>query len=177
MKEASDDTLIDHCRAVGEVIPVMGFYLQPAVGGRTLGYAFWRAFAQIEAVAAIKMAPFNRYQTIDVVRGVAESGREGEIALYTGNDDNIIVDLLTRYRFDVGGSPIELGIAGELLGHWAVWTKPAADQLTRCRAIKRAGARTNAPHVDGSASPSFSMRARLSISSCAPRSASIFDWP
>jgi hypothetical protein len=135
MKEASDAELIDHCRAVGDVIPVMGFYLQPAVGGRALGYAFWRAFAEIEAVAAIKMAPFNRYQTIDVVRGVAESGRSGEIALYTGNDDNIVVDLLTRYRF----GEVNVEIVGGLLGHWAVWTKPAADQLTRCQGIKQAG--------------------------------------
>jgi dihydrodipicolinate synthase/N-acetylneuraminate lyase len=115
------DQLIDHVRAVAEVIPVFGFYLQPAVGGRHLPYAFWRRFAEVDGVVAIKMAPFNRYQTIDVVRGVAESGRE--IALYTGNDDNIVIDLLSDYRF--GGRPMR--IVGGLLGHWAAWTKRAVE--------------------------------------------------
>ena len=90
--------LLEHARAVGEVIPVFGFYLQPAVGGRVLPYEFWRGFAEIENVVAIKIAPFNRYQTLDVVRAIAESGRADEIALYTGNDDNIMVDLLTPFR-------------------------------------------------------------------------------
>ena len=100
----SDDELIAHCRAVAEVIPVVGFYLQPAVGGRVLPYAFWRRFAEIPNVVAIKIAPFNRYQTIDVVRAVAEAGRD-DIALYTGNDDNIVVDLLTPFDFKVGRHP------------------------------------------------------------------------
>jgi dihydrodipicolinate synthase/N-acetylneuraminate lyase len=128
MASASVPELLDHARAVASVIPLFGFYLQPAVGGRVLPYEFWRAFAEIENVAAIKIAPFNRYQTIDVIRAVAESGRE--IALYTGNDDNILLDLLTPYRFDNK----TLRIVGGLLGHWAVWTRRAVELLEqRCK--------------------------------------------
>src|SRR5204863_3265110 len=101
MKDASDQQLVAHCKAVAEIIPVVGFYLQPSVGGRILPYEFWRRFVEIENVVAIKMAPFNRYQTIDVMRAVTEAGRD-DIALYTGNDDNIVMDLLTPYRFKVG---------------------------------------------------------------------------
>src|SRR6185436_5301520 len=104
---------------IAEIIPVLGFYLQPSVAARLLPYSFWREFVEIENVVAIKIAPFNRYQTLDVVRAVAQSGRAREIALYTGNDDNILIDLLTE--FDVGGD--HLRIVGGLLGHWAVWTK------------------------------------------------------
>ena len=130
--DASVETLVSHCRAVAEIIPVIGFYLQPAVGGRVLPIAFWRAFAEIENVVAIKIAPFNRYQTIDVVRAVAEVGRE-EIALYTGNDDNIVVDLLTPYRFQVNGAVVERRIVGGLLGHWAVWARTAVTMWERLR--------------------------------------------
>jgi len=118
LPDASIAELIEHSRAVASIIPIIGFYLQPSVGGRILPYAFWREFCQIENVFAIKIAPFNRYQTLDVIRAVAESGRTSEIALYTGNDDNILLDLLTTYEF-----------AGGLLGHWAVWTKNAVAQL------------------------------------------------
>jgi dihydrodipicolinate synthase/N-acetylneuraminate lyase len=114
LAEATDDELIDHCRAVAEVIPLFGFYLQPAAGGRPLGYAFWRRFAEIDGVVAIKVAPFSRYRTIDVVRAVAESGRGGDVALYTGNDDVIVFDLLSDYSF--GGR--RLGFVGGLLGQW-----------------------------------------------------------
>ncbi len=139
MKGADEDQLIAHCRAVAEVLPVVGFYLQAAVGGRVLPLAFWRRFAEIENVVAIKMAPFNRYQTLDVVRAVAEAGR-GDIALYTGNDDSIVVDLLTPYRFSVGGRAIERRIVGGLLGHWAVWTCEAVELLREChRAIESGG--------------------------------------
>ncbi|MBM3784822.1 MAG: dihydrodipicolinate synthase family protein [Acidobacteria bacterium] len=119
---------IDHVRAVAGVMPVVGFYLQPAVGGRALPYSFWRQFAEIENVIGIKMAPFNRYQTIDVVRAVAESGRDG-IALYTGNDDNIVLDLLTPHRF--GGKTLR--VSGGLLGHWAVWTLRAVEMQVMLR--------------------------------------------
>ncbi len=125
LKDADEDALIAHARAVGEVLPLFGFYLQPAVGGRVLPYSFWRRFAEIPAVVGIKMAPFNRYQTIDVMRAVAESGRAGEIALYTGNDDTIVLDLLTEYRF----GDVRLRIAGGLLGHWSVWTRKAVELL------------------------------------------------
>jgi dihydrodipicolinate synthase/N-acetylneuraminate lyase len=125
LRQASVAELTEHARAVASVIPVFGFYLQPAVGGRILPYEFWRRFAEIENVVAIKMAPFNRYQTLDVVRAVAESGRADEIALYTGNDDSIVVDLLTPFRF--GGRTLR--IAGGLLGHWAVWTRRAVELL------------------------------------------------
>lgn len=128
-KNSSNEEILEHCRAVAEKIPVIGFYLQPAVGGRKLDVNFWRAFADIKNVVAIKMAPFNRYQTFDVVRGVAESDRADEIALYTGNDDNILVDLLSEYQVVVGNRMIKKRIVGGLLGHWAVWTKSAVKLL------------------------------------------------
>ncbi|HPO15156.1 MAG TPA: dihydrodipicolinate synthase family protein [Candidatus Hydrogenedentes bacterium] len=134
MKTADEDSLIAHCRAVAEIIPLVGFYLQPSVGGRVLPYTFWRRFAEIEAVAAIKIAPFNRYQTLDVIRAVAEAGRE-DIALYTGNDDSIVADLLTPYRFKVDEHSVERRIVGGLLGHWAVWTRKAVDVLDECHRI------------------------------------------
>jgi hypothetical protein len=123
----SEDELIARTKAIGEVIPVFGFYLQPAVGGRLLSYEFWRSFVEIPEVHAIKVAAFNRYQTLDVVRAVCHSSRRDEIALYTGNDDNIVVDLLTPYRFLINGEQIEKRFVGGLLGHWAVWTKKAVE--------------------------------------------------
>ena len=137
-KGANDDTLIEHCRRIAQVAPLFGFYLQPSVGGRVLGIGFWRRFAEIENVAAIKIAPFSRYQTIDVVRAVAETGRD-DIALYTGNDDNIVMDLLTPFRFHVGGRAVERRIVGGLLGHWAVWTRRAVELLDRCQLAVTAG--------------------------------------
>ena len=131
MRQSDDDQLIAHCRAVAEIIPLVSFYLQPAVGGRILSYRFWRRFAEIENVVAVKIAPFNRYQTIDTIRAIAESGRD-DIALYTGNDDNIVVDLLTPYRFTLGGRTVERRIVGGLLGHWAVWTRRAVEFLHEC---------------------------------------------
>jgi dihydrodipicolinate synthase/N-acetylneuraminate lyase len=135
-RDSSNIEILDHCRKVAEVLPVIGFYLQPAVGGRILDVNFWREFAAIENVVAIKIAPFNRYQTLDVVRGVVESGRSAEIALYTGNDDNILVDLLTEYRISTGKEIVNKRIAGGLLGHWAVWTKKAASLLEDVHAGK-----------------------------------------
>ncbi|PID91198.1 MAG: dihydrodipicolinate synthase family protein [Bacteroidetes bacterium] len=123
--DASNETLLEHCRTVAEIIPLVGFYLQPAVGGRVLDVNFWRAFASIDRVIAIKIAPFDRYRTLDVLRGVAESGRSDKIALYTGNDDNILVDLLTEFRIGVGSGLKSLRIVGGLLGHWSVWTRTA----------------------------------------------------
>lgn len=133
VKELDDEGLIGHCKEVAAVLPIVGFYLQPAVGGRELSYEFWRRFAELENVVAIKIAPFNRYQTLDVIRAVAESGRD--IALYTGNDDNIVMDLLTPYRFQVNGQCKELRIVGGLLGHWAVWTKGAVELLAECHGL------------------------------------------
>ena len=130
----SDDDLVTHVRKISEVLPAFGFYLQPSVGGRPLPYSFWRKLAELEGVQAIKIAPFNRYQTIDVVRAVAESSRRDEIALYTGNDDNIVPDLLSAFRFDGGGTMVEKRIVGGLLGHWAAWNKSAVDILEQCRA-------------------------------------------
>ena len=124
MRNASIDELIAHARAVADVIPVFGFYLQPAVGGCVLPYSFWRRFVEIENVVAVKIAPFNRYQTLDVVRAVVESGRE-DIALYTGNDDMIVVDLLTKFQFGNRTA----SFAGGLLGHWAAWTRCAVNLL------------------------------------------------
>ncbi len=129
MKGCSLDEMVRHARTIAEVIPVMGFYLQPAVGGRVLPYAFWRRLAEIENLVAIKIAPFNRYWTLDVVRAIADSGRADQVALYTGNDDNIIPDLLTPWRINCGGRTVTLRIVGGLLGHWAVWTRRAVEQL------------------------------------------------
>jgi len=138
MKQARDDELIAHCQAVSEVIPLVGFYLQPAVGGRVLPFSFWSRFVEIENVVAIKIAPFNRYQTIDVIRAVAKSGRD-DIALYTGNDDNIVLDLLTPYRFQIGRQAKERRMVGGLLGHWAVWTRKAVELLEECQRLIRKG--------------------------------------
>jgi hypothetical protein len=136
MREASLDELAAHCRAVADVIPLFGFHLGVHIGGRELPYAFWRRFAEIENVAAIKIACFDRYQTIDCIRAIAEAGRD-DIALYTGNDDNILLDLVTPHRFQFGGRTVERRIVGGLLGHWAVWTRRAVEQLAVCHAIAR----------------------------------------
>ncbi|MGH7649732.1 MAG: dihydrodipicolinate synthase family protein [Gemmatimonadaceae bacterium] len=133
--DAGDDALLAHARAVGDILPVFGFYLQPAVGGRPLGYDFWRRFAALECVAAIKVAPFNRYATWDVVRAVGDAGRR-DVAIYTGNDDSIVADLLTEF-------PNGVRMAGGLLGQWAVWTQRAVDLL---RETKTRAASTSAVH-------------------------------
>ena len=133
LREASDDQLIDHARRVALELPLFGFYLQPAAGGRLLSPGFWRRFAEIPNVAGIKVAPFNRYQTLDVIRAVAESGRAGDIALYTGNDDHIVGDLLTEFAFNTSGGVVKLRFAGGLLGHWACWTKCAVELLAECQ--------------------------------------------
>ena len=138
-KDAGEDSLIEHCKAVSAILPIMGFYLQPAVGGRLLPVSFWRRFAEIENVAAIKIAPFNRYQTFDVIRGVAEAGRAADIVLYTGNDDNVVIDLLTQYRIRVDGRDVALRIAGGLLGHWAFWTHKAVILLHDCQRCVESG--------------------------------------
>lgn len=138
LPNASVDSLIEHCRAVGENIPIIGFYLQPRVGGRDLSYEFWRRFAELDSVLAIKIAPFDRYRTLDVVRAVAASGRD-DIALYTGNDDNIVHDLITPYRVRVHGKWVERRIVGGLLGHWSVWTRRAVELLERCRQASAKG--------------------------------------
>jgi dihydrodipicolinate synthase/N-acetylneuraminate lyase len=139
LRDASLPELIGHCRRVAEAIPLFGFYLQPAVGGCLLSYRFWREFFQIENVAAVKIAPFNRYHTLDVVRALADSGRHQEIPLYTGNDDNIVADLLTEFRVNGPGGPLSIRMAGGLLGHWAVWTKRAVELLTAIRRCKESG--------------------------------------
>ncbi|WP_187177987.1 dihydrodipicolinate synthase family protein [Algoriphagus sp. AK58] len=131
--------ILDRVRAVAAVIPVFGFYLQPSVGGRIFSYGFWEQFAEIENVEAIKCASFNRYQTLDVMRAVAQSSRRDQIAMYTGNDDNIVADLLTTYRFEVGGKVYEKEFVGGLLGHWAVWTQKAVALLEEIKACKSKG--------------------------------------
>lgn len=128
-KTEPEKEIIAHVRKVAEVIPVFGFYLQAAIGGRVYSYDFWQQFAEIPNVYAIKVAAFNRYQTLDVVRAVAHSSRRDDIALYTGNDDNIVADLLTPYRFDIEGKTVEKRFVGGLLGHWAVWTAKAVELL------------------------------------------------
>jgi hypothetical protein len=130
LKDATTAELLDHSRAIASVIPIVGFYLQPSVGGRVLPHEFWQEFVEIENVVAIKIAPFNRYQTIDVVRAVAGSGRAAEVALYTGNDDNILADLCTPFNF----AGQQARIVGGLLGHWAVWTDVAVSHLSMAKA-------------------------------------------
>ncbi|MDB4793597.1 hypothetical protein OAG63_01030 [Methylacidiphilales bacterium] len=134
-KDDADELILDHCRRVAQTIPLIGFYLQPSVGGRPLSYAFWRKFAEIPEVVAIKIAPFNRYQTLDVVRAVAEAGRN-DIALYTGNDDNIVIDLLTPYSIESENKRVTRRIVGGLLGHWGVWTQKAMQLLQEIQSIR-----------------------------------------
>jgi len=133
------DELIEHARRVTEVMPIMGFYLQQTISNMVLPLEFWRRFIEIPNVVGIKIAPFNRYQTLDVLDAVARSGRSGEIALYTGNDDNIILDLLTPYDFNINGRTVRLRIVGGLLGQWACWTKRAVEHLTRIKTIREEG--------------------------------------
>jgi hypothetical protein len=134
LHDAPEQRLLEHCRAIGEVLPLFGFYLQPAVGGRVLRYEFWRGFAEIPQVIAIKIAPFNRYQTLDVLRAVADSGRT-DISLYTGNDDQIVLDLLTPFP-PLGNSDRAPRIVGGLLGQWAVWTHRAVEMLDEIHAVR-----------------------------------------
>ena len=124
LRDATNQALIRHCRTVANVLPLFGFYLQPAVGGRVLDFEFWCRFCEIGNVVAIKIAPFNRYATLDVVRAAAETGRD-DVALYTGNDDSIVADLVTPFRVRVGARSVERRIVGGLLGQWAVWTRRA----------------------------------------------------
>ena len=137
MKGASEDELIAHCTKVAAEMPVVGFYLQPSVGGIRLSFDFWRRFAAIDNVVAIKMAPFNRYATLDVIRGVIAAGAEDRVTLYTGNDDHIVLDLLQPFvmRSADGANERRLRIRGGLLGHWSVWTRPAVDLLARVHAL------------------------------------------
>ena len=161
LSSASEDDLIAHCRIIADLVPIIGFYLQPSVGGRLLSYGFWRRFAEIENVVAIKIAPFNRYQTLDVVRAVMEAGRD-DIAIYTGNDDNIVLDLLTPYRFQINGETRERRIVGGLLGHWAVWTRRAVELLQECRQIT----------IGNGSVPSELLRRSVEITDC---NAAFFD--
>ena len=135
LRGKSIDELIGHAKQVAEVIPIMGFYLQEVISKMILPVEFWQRFVEIPNVLAIKIAPFNRYQTLDVLEAVAQSGRANEIALYTGNDDNIINDLLTKFEFNVNGNPVTLRIVGGLLGQWACWTKKAVKYLARIKDI------------------------------------------
>jgi hypothetical protein len=133
MRGAGEAELIEHCAAIAREIPLVGFYLQPAVGGLVLSASFWRCFAALENVLAIKIAPFNRYRTIDVVRGVVEARAEERITLYTGNDDHILLDLVTPFTVMRAGTPVSMRIEGGLLGHWSVWTLRAVELLQECR--------------------------------------------
>jgi hypothetical protein len=136
LKGKSIDELIDHSRRAADVIPIMGFYLQQTISKMTLPIEFWQKFVTIPNVLAVKIAPFNRYQTLDVLEAVARSGRADEIALYTGNDDNIILDLLTRHEFNISDRRVLLRIVGGLLGQWACWTKKAVEHLATVKAIR-----------------------------------------
>ena len=133
MRGASEAELIEHCAAVAGQIPLMGFYLQPAVGGLALSTSFWRRFAALDNVVAIKVAPFNRYRTIDVVRGIVEAEAEDRVTLYTGNDDHILLDLVTPFTVMRAGASVAVHVKGGLLGHWSVWTRRAVELLEECR--------------------------------------------
>lgn len=135
----TEQAILERVREVAKVIPVIGFYLQPSVGGRIFSYEFWREFAEIENIYAIKVAAFNRYQTLDVVRAVCHSSRRDEIALYTGNDDNIVADLLTTYKFEINGETVKKDFVGGLLGHWAVWTRSAVELFEKIKEHKASG--------------------------------------
>jgi hypothetical protein len=139
LKGASEDELIAHARAVAGEIALVGFYLQPAVGGLVLPVSFWRRFAEIENVVAVKIAPFNRYRTLDVVRGVVEAGAGERITLYTGNDDHIVLDLVTPFTVAANGRATTVRIKGGLLGHWSVWVKTAVELLERVHAAVAGG--------------------------------------
>jgi dihydrodipicolinate synthetase family protein len=139
MKGATEDDLIAHARTIAGELPLVGFYLQPAVGGIVLPVSFWRRFAMIENVVAIKIAPFNRYRTLDVIRGVCEAEAAERISLYTGNDDHIVLDLLTPFTIAVRGRPTTVRIRGGLLGHWSVWVKTAVELLENIHAAVTAG--------------------------------------
>ena len=142
LQDKTEAQILDRTRAVAEIMPVFGFYLQPSVGGRIFSYDFWLQFANIPNVLAIKAAPFNRYQTLDMVRAVCHSERRDEITLYTGNDDNIVADLLTTYQFEIDGQSIRKRFEGGLLGHWAVWTQAAVklfEEIKQCRNSGYAG--------------------------------------
>ncbi|MBO0333232.1 dihydrodipicolinate synthase family protein [Sneathiella sp. CAU 1612] len=136
LNDASVDELVAHCRKVADVMPVVGFYLQPAVGGRNLPYEFWKQFAEIENVVGIKLAPFNRYKTLDVVRGVADAGAKDRITLYTGNDDHIVGDLITPFPVQINGRTETINIVGGLLGHWSVWTRKAVELIEEVSAVR-----------------------------------------
>ncbi len=140
LKSHSDDDLIAHCRAVAAELPLVGFYLQPAVGGMVLGESFWARFAALPEVVAIKVAPFHRYRTLDVVRGVVAARAEERVTLYTGNDDHIVLDLLQPFTVMRDGAPVTVRFRGGLLGHWSVWTQRAVQLLARCHAAADAGA-------------------------------------
>ncbi len=177
LADADEDALVRHCRRVAEIVPVVGFYLQPAVGGRVLTYAFWRRFLEIENVVAIKIAPFDRYRTLDVARAVADS-RRGDVALYTGNDDQIVLDLLTPFHFGTADADVDvevvndadalqatqrdLRIVGGLLGHWAVWTRKAVELLEDCRAAV----------CEGGGAPVDLLRRAVEVTDC---NAAFFD--
>ena len=136
MKDASEDELIAHCAAVAAQIPLVGFYLQPAVGGIVLSAAFWRRFCEIDNVVAVKVAPFNRYRTLDVARGLVAARAEDRVTLYTGNDDHIVLDLLVPLAVRRGTEEVLVRIKGGLLGHWSVWTKYAVELLERLQKAK-----------------------------------------
>lgn len=137
---ASEDEIVAHCRRLAEEIPLVGFYLQPAVGGLDLSAGFWARFCAIDNVVAIKAAPFNRYRTIDVMRGLVEARAEDRIALYTGNDDHIVLDLAVPFTIVRDGEPVTLRFRGGLLGHWSVWTRGAVELLARIKAAVGKGA-------------------------------------
>ncbi|MGK0237829.1 MAG: hypothetical protein ACI92G_001293 [Candidatus Pelagisphaera sp.] len=138
-KEGTNDQMIEHLNAVSDVMPIFGFYLQPSVGGRRLDYGFWRAAVEIENLVAIKTAPFNRYDTLDVLRAVTDGDRQDSLAMYTGNDDNILLDLLTPVRFSENENAPEIRFRGGLLGQWAVWTRQAVKDLEAIKEARTTG--------------------------------------
>ncbi|MDT2746700.1 dihydrodipicolinate synthase family protein [Vagococcus fluvialis] len=139
LPDYTEEDLLERTKEVAKIIPVFGFYLQPSVGGRIFSYDFWKKFMEIDNVVAVKTAPFNRYQTLDVLRAVCHSSRIDEIAVYTGNDDNIVADLLTPYEMNVDGKFVQKEFLGGLLGHWAVWTKNAVELMDEVKKAKKTG--------------------------------------
>lgn len=139
LNHLTEEELLLRTEAVADILPVIGFYLQPAVGGRQLSYSYWQRLCEIKQVAAIKCASFNRYTTLDVMRAAAFSSRADELTLYTGNDDNIVIDLLTTYSFTENGVTRTAEFSGGLLGHWSVWTKKAVELFEELKEAKSTG--------------------------------------
>lgn len=155
LNHLSEKQMIERTEHVAAIMPVIGFYLQIAVGGRRFSSEYWKAVADIDNVVAFKAAPFDRYMTLDLVRGCAFSDRSDKVALYTGNDDNIVIDLLTKYEFNINGKLVRKQFVGGLLGHWSVWTHNVVDMFELIKS-----------HKDNPTIPSYLLTLASQVTDC-----------